>query len=207
MGSFDRRFQSSFSEYDLWNMKAWEKKQSGPTQFQSSFSEYDLWNSCIPTTSSANPVISILVFWVWPLKRGLDRGIFPGGDELFQSSFSEYDLWNTQKMLFVERSKMYFNPRFLSMTFETDWRCVTHAMPGMNISILVFWVWPLKPPHSKLSWKVQGLFQSSFSEYDLWNHWRNCVSPFLQKISILVFWVWPLKHNTSSVLREFFDIF
>ena len=85
-------------------------------QFQSSFSEFDLWNLWGMFFDTHLPSISILIFWVWPLK---------------------------QADVFVNTS-------------------------GAIISILIFWVWPLKrSTQSKKS---------------------RC-----SRISILIFWVWPLK--------------
>ena len=88
---------------------------------------------------------------------------------------------------------MTFNPHFLSMTFETYYEWI-HRFRSLDFSILIFWVWPLKQkvywygptkmmhlfnPHflsmifetTLPEWHSidYAIFQSSFSEYDLWN--------------------------------------
>ncbi len=133
----------------------------------------------------------------------------------FQSSFSEYDLWNTVISCDAVVSGT-FNPHFLSMTFETESEKETTGREYF-LSILIFWVWPLKPTYLKssgLHWctfnphflsmtfetmatmvepLVFSSFQSSFSEYDLWNLSRARKGRFSGWLSILIFWVWPLK--------------
>ena len=111
--------------------------------FQSSFSEFDLWN-----------------------KRFAEIQDFL--DPLFQSSFSEFDLWNVLPLTWSRMMHIYFNPHFLSLTFET---CIMRFVIsfGQTISILIFWVWPLKRCKGVAVLICLFLFQSSFSEFDLWN--------------------------------------
>ena len=110
--------------------------------FQSSFSEYDLWNTFMISLLYHTESISILVFWVWPLKHVHD---FPPLSYWidFNPRFLSMAFETHFNSGLPSISSLYFNPRFLSMTFETNgtssWVCRLLA-----ISILVFWVWPLK---------------------------------------------------------------
>ena len=114
---FEIVFQSSFSEYGLWNVRS-QKEKSMTENFQSSFSEYGLWNGDWVYLCNCTLHLSILVFWVWALKQFL-RSLERLGVEIFQSSFSEYGLWNSNKIMRYAWNASAFNPRFLSPGFET----------------------------------------------------------------------------------------
>ena len=161
-------FQSSFSEFDLWNGNILLKAILTFSLFQSSFSEFDLWNATCKEEMSAIEWISILIFWVWPLKLG-DNCLRMLKRLSFQSSFSEFDLWNIIMILIRNILQLYFNPHFLSLTFETK--------------------------EYKPTGKAARVFQSSFSEFDLWNYVTISASVIDSLISILIFWVWPLKQG------------
>ena len=143
-------FQSSFSEYGLWNGGEKVSLIKTPEAFQSSFSEYGLWNLYTTVVECKYEHLSILVFWVWALKH-LQR--CPCG-EPFQA----------------------FNPRFLSMGFETL-LLISGLLLWTSLSILVFWVWALK----------RGI--------------GSCILGWLGYLSILVFWVWALKQYFSYLGR------
>ena len=183
-------FQSSFSEFDLWNILQDLYRRFNNEIFQSSFSEFDLWNN-----SKIDPIQKI---------------------ELFQSSFSEFDLWNKQMFLLIRQAQLFqssfsefdlwnealrvrkaavvaFQSSFSEFDLWNLW-LVWESYGSAVISILIFWVWPLKRPRV-CKWCGENLsFQSSFSEFDLWNAGAMDVPIWLDSmISILIFWVWPLK--------------
>ena len=183
--------------------------------FQSSFSEYDLWNCWPHDYRCWSSHLSILIFWVWPLKRRIHMIA-----ALSAVTFNPHFLSVTFETMVPGQTRSdvckSFNPHFLSMAFETSrtprrlslciflsilifwvWplklQPVTAGERCSNLSILIFWVWPLKPGKcTSLTWSIHAFnphflsmtfetklyattvdeiknFQSSFSEYDLWN--------------------------------------
>jgi len=190
--------------------------------FQSSFSEFDLWNRANAGRSfkkTNNIDISILIFWVWPLKQ--DISIFCWSDWIyfnphFLSLTFETGSSSDSPTLFA-----HFNPHFLSLTFETRCGAQNHLSEFAYfnphfLSLTFETILVLDAPNLSIE------FQSSFSEFDLWNcGWSNCVSRFKEfqssfsefdlwnihrptweaiqvLISILIFWVWPLKRDTMN---------
>ena len=143
--------------------------------FQSSFSEFDLWNKRWFHVYSGSQSISILIFWVWPLKHPprLSQQLHV---VLFQSSFSEFDLWNPGgKMEYMLKYQT-----FQSSFSEFDlWNVSTVYWLARfaSISILIFWVWPLKRGNLFRYFSQESKFQSSFSEFDLWNIVAKSMTP------------------------------
>ena len=110
-------FQSSFSEYGLWNSTL----QSGTLQkrwnFQSSFSEYGLWNCQIFSSRAGAHLLSILVFWVWALKHDTLLSV----RIVYSLSILVFWVWALKQVMLWKDvvDVVSFNPRFLSMGFET----------------------------------------------------------------------------------------
>ena len=119
----------------------------------------------------------------------------------FQSSFSEYGLWNIFYHYKLLKTILTFNPRFLSMGFETEMRFLI-------ISLMK----PFNPRFLSMGFETNigiayllhvPVFQSSFSEYGLWNSVFTAIWDNNRHLSILVFWVWALKHATAMSAGSF----
>ena len=132
-------------ETDISKLPKWAQRLI----FQSSFSEYDLWNRwmrCLKLIFYTH--LSILVFWVWPLKRVIKVA--------------------------TPTPVKPFNPHFLSMTFETS-EAGCSICPGLWLSILIFWVWPLKRVEY---WRTRRDTRSlSILIFWVWPLKRSCCGP------------------------------
>ena len=134
-------FQSSFSEFDLWNTTS-DLDANHWRKFQSSFSEFDLWNSPFYCFTFAiihyfNPHFLSLTF---ETKR---RVYIKWKPPNFNPHFLSLTFETTDESTAAPVTFRYFNPHFLSLTFET----------------VCMWNW----------YRNRNIFQSSFSEFDLWN--------------------------------------
>jgi len=183
-------FQSSFFEFDLWNERNTRTGKELYRDFNPHFLSltFETYSDRVGSTTTCNfnphflsltfetvyilPIllyirwISILIFWVWPLKHVVHCNV-AFHVFLFQSSFFEFDLWNSFSVL--DNPICYL---FQSSFFEFDlWNIVNITWTRIQLDA----------------------FQSSFFEFDLWNKRWYILDMGAPYISILIFWVWPLK--------------
>ncbi len=167
-----KNFQSSFSEYHLWNNISKEIALAAAT-FQSSFSEYHLWNlisfGSLRTIMTFNPHFLSITF-------------------------------ETLALLTVSTSLPSFNPHFLSITFETPSE-PGEIFYQISLSILIFWVSPLKHRPRICMGGLTTLSILIFWVSPLKHALQFNRSEFI-RLSILIFWVSPLKHGRELLSTQ-----